>query len=75
MTEINIVLTSERLISDRAAAIKDKIKDGYLYGKPIDMTNPNHLIVAAWLICEQEQMKEKITALDILSSISKASFK
>lgn len=32
--------------------------DGELYGVTLDMTNPNHLLVAAWLVGQQGLLRK-----------------
>lgn len=53
--EINIKLNP---IAHEAATIRDKIKGGAIYGKSVDMDNPDHLIVAAYYLAKAEENKK-----------------
>ncbi len=44
------------LISDFAKEIKKRIEGGKIYGIPVDMNNVDHVIVAAYLVSEMEQI-------------------
>ena len=46
-------------INVEAEKIRKKIDGGNLYGDPIDMTDTNSLIVAAYLLGEKERAEEE----------------
>ena len=47
----------ENLIKAQAEYIRSIIKDGYLFGEPIDTDNTDHLICAAYGIHQNEIYK------------------
>ena len=47
------------LINTEAEKIRKKIDGGSLYGDPVDMTDTNSLIVAAYLLSEKERSEEE----------------
>lgn len=41
-----------KMIQKEAARIRAAIRDGLLYDQPIDMDNPDEIIIAAWMAGE-----------------------
>ena len=44
----------ENIINDLAEEVKQKIKDGKIFGVKVDMNNINHLIILSYLLGQME---------------------
>ena len=60
------------IIRDKAAEIRNQIKDGRLYGELIDMDNPDMVLVAAYLAGSMFGAEHKTTAEATHASNGKA---
>ena len=60
---------TSQVIKDWADAIKKKIKDGHLYGQPIDLDNISHLILAAYLLGQAEEREVCLSDIGLFDNI------
>lgn len=48
----------KQIIKDRAAQIRAEVEGGMLYGKPVDMNDPDAVLVAAVVKAEMERYSQ-----------------
>jgi len=63
-------MTTDKMIKEMANEFREQMKHSYLCGKPIDMSNPDHLIVAAYHIGEAIERKHHQVTLDSISQVT-----
>jgi hypothetical protein len=62
---------TERIIKDMAETIRGKIQGGMLYGDPVDMTDPDAVLAAAYLIGQQEESAKGARRFELLYELTR----
>ncbi len=62
-------MTKNKIIKELSGIIKEKLIGSTLFGEPIDMEDPDMVIVAASMMARAEELKDKLETMALMRSL------